>query len=369
MKVNRDYLNIFKEPALFGALAARHTFKRKANVASDAILIVNVCLIGEFAASAPAMRELIRQNEDRPIDLLVSPALKSLAQHMIGVRMVYSARSVFARESEGTPDDEFSFHAYEKIIVLRISPDAYRMLDTIETAHIKTGLPHFVTYGAHLGWNLLRGKTPKSWREITFSMVGAPPRDIPFGEIFDFSSAEYKRVRTLPAMHTTQKKIIIHTGASWSTNRWDTNKWIELIKKLYTLDNFRLTFVGAKKDAEEYQFISSRLPFKTHSLIGTIDIVDLTLVLHASDCFIGVDSGPRNLAHLVDLPSVTLLGPGPHMFTPHNPRDIVLDRCGGRGLYQRFFHKEKNRFIDCISPQDVYEAFTVLLPTPRERSG
>ncbi len=363
MKVNFDYLNIFKEPVLFIALIVRHAFTQKAKVESDAILIVNVCLIGEFAASVPALHEFIRTHKDTEIDLLVSPPLKALAEHLRGVRMVYTAQSVFARTIERPHAGEQPFGSYKKIMVMRISPDAYRVLGTIETVQVQTGFLHLVSYGVHLAWNLLAGTTPRSWRDVSFDMLGEAPRDIPFDDLFGFPPADYERVRALPALETPQKKIIVHTGASWSMNHWSADKWVACIKELHELGDFRFIFVGAKKDEEDERYISSRLPFPLYSLISHVNLVDLALVLRTSDYFIGVDSGPRNLAHLADLPSITLLGPGPHMFTPHNPRDIVLDRSGGRGLYQRFFY-QKNRFIERITPEEVCEAFTVLLSTP-----
>lgn len=363
MNVNFDYFNIFKEPLLFIALIARHAFKRNATAEFGTVLIVNTCLIGEFAASAPALHEYIRAHADKKIDLLVSPPLKTLAEHMAGIRAVYTAKSVFARELERARDREQLPSAYEEALVLRISPDAYRLLGAINIKRMRTGFPYFITYGIHIAWNLLRGATPRSWREVNFAMVGAAPRAAPFDEIFSVSPEEYARVRTLPALATAQKKIIIHTGASWSMNHWNADKWIELIKKLHVLGNFRFIFVGANKDEEDYRYISSRLPFPIHSLIGHVDLFDLALVLRKSDYFIGVDSGPRNLAHLAGLPSITLLGPGPHMFTSPNPHDIVLDRSGGRGLYQRFF-SQKERFIERITPEDVFTAFNALPSIP-----
>ncbi|MCX6787647.1 MAG: glycosyltransferase family 9 protein [Candidatus Kaiserbacteria bacterium] len=359
MRINFDYLNIFKEPVLFGALMVRRALRRKMTTTSDAILIVNTCLIGEFAASAQALHEFIRAHEGATsIDLLVSPPLKSLAQHVQGVRTVYIAKSVFARTAEHSHDTKQQFGSYKKIIVMRISPDAYRMLGAIETVEMRTSLPHLVTYGIHLAWNLLLGETPRSWREVSFDMLNKAPRNIPFDELFSIPSTEYARIRALPALQTVQKKVIVHTGSSWSMNHWDADNWVELIKKLHALGDFRFIFVGAQKDKADYRYISSRLSLQTYSLIGQIDLLDLTLVLRTSDYFIGVDSGPRNLAHLVGLPSITLLGPGPHMFTPHNPHDIVLDRSEGRGLYQRFFYqREQNRFIERITPQNVYGAF------------
>jgi ADP-heptose:LPS heptosyltransferase len=47
--------------------------------------------------------------------------------------------------------------------------------------------------------------------------------------------------------------------------------------------------------------------------------------MRVSQLFVGIDSGPRHLAHLVDLPSVSLLGPGPKSFQPLNSNARIID--------------------------------------------
>jgi len=347
MKINLDYFNVFKEPALFAALIARHAFTRKTAPKSNAVLIVNPCLIGEFAASAPALYEFTRKHKGTEIDLLVSPMLKSLAQHITGVRAVYTAQSVFARE-------------YKKVIVLRISSDAYRILGAIKTARVQTALPHFIRYGIHLIWNLFRGKAPKSWREVSFAILNEVPRDMPFDDIFSISSEEYARVLALPALQAGREKVVIHTGASWPMMRWEKERWIELLQRINALGLFEFIFVGAERDIEDYEYISSRLKFKTYSVISQINLFELVLLLRSADYFIGIDSGPANMAHLADLQSVTILGPGPHMFMPSNANDIVVDKSNGRGIYQRFFLK-KNGFMQKITVDEVYQSFYNML--------
>jgi ADP-heptose:LPS heptosyltransferase len=122
-------------------------------------------------------------------------------------------------------------------------------------------------------------------------------------------------------------------------------------------------------DTTDYESIAASLPFKMYSLIDAADWLALVLAFRLGDYFIGIDSGPRNLAHLADLPSITLLGPGPHMYTPPNPRDIILDHSNGRGLYQRFFHKKKSCFIDKITPTEVVDAFKELTTRSSPSSG
>ncbi|MDQ1266589.1 MAG: heptosyltransferase, partial [Bacteroidota bacterium] len=51
------------------------------------------------------------------------------------------------------------------------------------------------------------------------------------------------------------------------------------------------------------------------------------LFIRQCDFFIGIDSGPRHIAHLLDLPSISLLGPGPKSFAPLNNNGKVIDKA------------------------------------------
>lgn len=356
--INFDYLNIFKEPVLFCAAFVRHTFASKATEHTGRILIINTCLVGEFAASLPALHAFIEQNQNKKIDLLVSPLLKSLSERIRGIDYVYTAKSVFARTAEEHIERTALSGSYEMVYVLRISPDSYRALGTIKTAGLKTAFWPMTLYGVHLWWNILIAKTPRTWREVSFEVFGLVPHNTPFEAIFDFTTEDYHKLEQKFPTAALPNKIIIHTGASWIANRWPTQNWIETLKKLHS-SGYTFVFVGSKSDVAEYETIAKQLPFKTYSLVGQTDVLEMVLLLRRAQFFIGVDSGPRNFAHLVDLPSITLLGPGPHMYTPPNPRDILLDRSAGRGLSQRFFNQKK-LLIERITPQDVADAFARL---------
>ncbi len=354
---NFDYFNIRKEIFLFFKIAfVKNFISDKTAYKSGGILIVNPCLIGDFMASVLAIRDFIKRNSDKKIDIIVSPPLKSLAQRIIGVRNVFIAKSVYERKLERTAEENQNFDAYEKVVVLRASPEAYRIIKRISAAKIETGLWHFLKYGFHMGGKLIARRIPKPFREINFEMLEGVPRDIPFDEIFKFKPEDYENIKTLPVIRLHNKKIIIHTGSSWPMMRWEKEKWVRLLQKIHTLGFFEFIFIGAEKDIEDYEYISSHLKFKTHSVISQISLPELMLLLRSADYFIGVDSGPANMAHLVHLRSIVIFGPGPHMFMPSDSNDIIIDKSNGRGFYQRFFLK-KNGFIQRIDAEEVYQAF------------
>ena len=358
-KVNLDYLNLYQEIPLFCALIVSSFFRKKARHITGNVLIVNTCLIGEFAASVPAIRDYIERNENVAVDLMVSPPLKPLAERIRGVRGVYVARSLYGRRIEGTERAEQTFAVYDKIFVMRISGDAFRLVRRISFGAIRTGLLEYGGYAIHLWGSILNRKVPKQWVELNFKMLGGALRNLSFDEIFQFLESDYADVARLEALQTTGKKVIIHTGAGWVMKKWDTDKWIELLNRVRHLGDVRLIFVGGAEDADDYAVIAAKLKSPSYSLIGTIDLLQLLLVLRQSDYFIGTDSGPKNMAHLADTRSVAILGPGPHFYMPWSKKDAVIDKSHGRGLYQMFFAK-KNGFIDQITADEVYEAFKKL---------
>ncbi len=352
---NSDYFNLWKEIPLF-CLLGIILRKEKANIYKGRILIVNPCLIGEFAASVPAMADFVQRNRGKKIDLIVSAPLKILAERIVGINNVYVASSVFKRSSELFNYENQIPSGYEEIILLRVSAGVYNALKKVSARSIKTGAWTLARYSFHLLTSSISRRTPKQWRIVNFEMLGGAPREIPFDEIFKFRPEDYENINALPALGSPKKKVIVHTGSSWLMMRWEKEKWVKLLQKIQALGFFEFIFVGETKDIEDYEYISSHLKFKTHSVISQINLLELILLLRSADYFIGVDSGPANMAHLAHLRSIVIFGPGPHMFTPSDSNDIIIDKSNGRGLYQRFFLK-KNGFIQKISAEEVYQAF------------
>ncbi len=233
------------------------------------------------------------------------------------------------------------------------------MIKKVPHQSLETGLSSFLYYGLHLCASVVVGKTPRTWREINCEMLKVPMRDVDFEEMFDFSSEAVARIRALPVFNKNETTIAVHTGASWTMNHWPTSNWVELLKKINAEKKVRFIFLGSGSEKEDFDYIASQLPFPIYSLIGTLDIKDLTLVLRQSDYFIGIDSGPANLAHLAGIKNIWLLGPAPHMFGPPNESSVLIDHSGGRHVWERFFAK-KNSVIASITPAEVYDAFKTL---------
>lgn len=324
------------------------------------ILIVSPCLIGEFVASIPAIYDFINRHPHKKIDLLVTPQLELLAKKISGIHKVFITKSVYVGRSKDKIDyKKQEFGLYEMIFFLRISELAYVITFHIKDSEIRTSFVKMFAYVAHLVKSMFIGRTPKSWRSLNFDILGGKESDFPIEKMFSFNKEDYDRVGALEVFKNKKDKIIIHVGTKWSMKRWDKDRWVELLKKMNKLGDFHFIFVGGEDDVKDYEYISSRLDFKVESLIKKISLSDLILVLKKAEYFIGIDSGPSNMAHLVGLRSMTIYGPGPHMYMPSDPEDVVFDKTRGRGLYQLLF-KVGNSYINRISVNEVHEAFLKL---------
>jgi hypothetical protein len=122
------------------------------------------------------------------------------------------------------------------------------------------------------------------------------------------------------------RTVVVHTGSDSRVHLWRVDKWVALLERLHQLKDVSFVFVGGtEEEARMFDEISRRVSFPLHSVIRQYDLLEVVMLLRMSNLFVGVDSGPRHLAHLVDLPSVSLLGPGPKSFQPLNRNATVAD--------------------------------------------
>jgi len=356
-KINWDYLSLYKEmPFIFSTYFIK---KEKFTKKTRNILIVNPCVVGEFVASLPALRMFIKKNKNCKIDIMVSPLLEPLAKRIKGIRKVYFAESVYSRKEESSKKEKQEFGSYDLVLVMRMSKNSRSLLKHINYQKLKTSLKPMAKYALHLLNCNLKGTQPKSWREINFEIVGEKITEVSLEEILEFNRKDYSKIDALNELKTKDKIILIHTGPAWIMKRWENQKWAGLIRKINSLGGYRFIFVGAGNAKKDFEEISKKLDFTIYSIINKISLLELLLVMKKSGYFIGIDSGPRNMAHLSNLRSITLLGPSGRQFMPSNKKDIIIDKTNGWNIYETFFYK-KNRFINKIKPDEVFQAFKKL---------
>jgi len=325
------------------------------------ILIVNNGLIGEFITSLPAVRHLLDET-DAEVDIIVSPPLEPLVKRMIGINTVFTRHSVYHRDTEQWTNRRERFNHYDCVVVLQLSRDSYNVLKDIGYRRIKLALGTYMKYVVYIAGNIRAKTNLKQLEDVLFDALEVKrAKKVEFDEVFRFSGKDHEKIARFPFLRdTASRKVFIHTGSGWQFKHWRKNRWVELLRIIHTLGRFQFIFVGGtEKEAADFHDIGRQLPFEVYSLVKKVDLGELALMMKNGHYFIGVDSGPRHIAHFQNLPSVCLLGPGPKIYSPRNRNAVIIDRS--KCLCTNLFCYKKERCMDRIGVGDVVNKFETIL--------
>jgi ADP-heptose:LPS heptosyltransferase len=329
------------------------------------ILIINTCLIGDILASLPAMISFIEKSKNAQIDVIVPSSAKDLIEKVKGINRVYIAKSVSNRKHEKNlmpsgKKKELLAENYDLIVVMRLSKDAFYMVKALKPKQVKVSFFTYTRYLLHLLKHVVyKRRGVKQYRELNFELVDEDKVHKKFEEIFSFSKQDYQEIQRLAIMRGRGKKVLIHAGSGWRKN-WPNNRWANLLKKVNKIGNFKFIFIGSTDQEEEnFKAIKKQLNFRVYSLIKKTNLSQLMLIMRESDYFIGIDSGPRNMAHVAELRSVSLLGPGPKHFMPLSEKDVIIDKSNCKCTHLFCFKKKK--CMNEITSEDVFKGFKKLI--------
>jgi ADP-heptose:LPS heptosyltransferase len=360
-RFNYNYFNMFKELPLLLQVDAIYGAKKKEYPEPKSILIISTSLIGDFIVSIPAIYYYINKNSNAEIDLVVAPIMQPLARNIRGLRSVYSMNTIFHRRGDKNLKDEWKGKHYDLVLLMRIPKSIMRLLKLIDFHQVKTYLGPFLKFGINMYRSSLGKEELKQMSDVSFEIMGEKDikiKNIDAGQVFEFNAEEIDRINKLPIFSETEgrRRIIIHTGSGWRVKFWENSRWIEFLTKINQLGDFSFIFIGSGKQEEQaYEYIQDRLDFPVHSVIRQFNIWESLLFFGQCDMFIGIDSGPRHIAHLLDIPSIVLLGPGPKTFEPLNSKWRIIDKsnCGCTNLVCM----QKRTCMDKITVEDVVAAF------------
>ena len=334
-RINYDYLWEAIKEGMILIKTTISTKKIKSN--PETTLIIHTCGIGgigDFFVCLPAIYSYIQKNKT---DLLVLPQVEELAKSIKGVNNVLTKNSDIKK-------------SYDNVYVIRINSWSSKMLKKIKFNGIRTSLSSIIK-------DNLRSFFTKSqltqWRDLTYDILQIKKEKVNYKKIFNFSGKE--KIINSPEMQDVGKKIIIHTGSGWHVKLWENEKWACLIKDINKLGKFNFIFVGGDEEKKAFEEIQKMVDFKINSLINKISIKELAIILNNSNYFIGIDSGPRNMANSFDIPSVGLPIVGQKIFMPPNDRHIIINADGKNDSL--FFFLGKKTILQKLQPEEVLSAF------------
>ncbi len=106
------------------------------------------------------------------------------------------------------------------------------------------------------------------------------------------------------------RTIVLHVGGGWIYRRWSETKWIELIHILQEKPHQKILVIGGAGEKDVLQTIESHLIKRKNVEFIVSTLEQLIIHINQSALFIGLDSGPMNLAVCLNKNNIALFGPG-----------------------------------------------------------
>jgi ADP-heptose:LPS heptosyltransferase len=361
-RFNYNYFNMFKELPLLLQVDAAYGAKKKEYPSPKSILIISTSLIGDFIVSLPAINYYVNKHHDAEIDIIVAPVMQPLARNIERLRNIYSMLTIFQRNRDKGLKDEWKGRHYDLVLLMRVPKSILRLLKIIDFYQVKTYLSSFLKWGLNMYRSAIGKEDLRQMVDVSFEIMGEKENKVKVVnacEILDFKPEETAAMAQHRILVETEgtKRILIHTGSGWRVKFWALEKWVEFFKRVNPSGNYSFIFIGSGKQEETaFDYIQSKLDFKLYNGIKQFNIWESVLFFRQCDFFIGIDSGPRHIAHLLDVPSIVLLGPGPKTFEPLNSHSRIIDKsnCGCTNLVCF----QKRTCMQKISADDLVEAFS-----------
>jgi ADP-heptose:LPS heptosyltransferase len=98
---------------------------------------------------------------------------------------------------------------------------------------------------------------------------------------------------------------VVHTGGGSRFKKWNVEQWIELCDFL----GDKVMLVGTSSDFEKLTYITGQINEHIEIRI-TKSLQELLHVIYEAQIYVGLDSGPANIASMLGRPCVVLFGPG-----------------------------------------------------------
>lgn len=141
---------------------------------------------------------------------------------------------------------------------------------------------------------------PAAWADMVAELVPGP-------EPAPYRPQEWAAPVAAPFERPTSRYAVLHIGASYSLKQWPSERWTALAAELQSRGITPVWSAGRNEAA----LVQAADPAgRYRSTAGQLDLAQLWQLLAGAQLLVCPDTGIAHLARLVDVPTVTLFGPG-----------------------------------------------------------
>jgi heptosyltransferase-2 len=325
------------------------------------ILIVRLDHIGDFVCTSPLFRNIKAQFPNAAITALVNPVSRDLAQRnpFIDNVMVFSP----------------FWLGREKKFLLK---DVLRLLRNIRREEFDLGIDprgdlfsivimflgrvkYRIGYGITGGGFLLDQKYAYDRNahiiERNLKVLRALNTPLKFDSAEVYYSDDDKNLveKLLQEIgHANAKAIVLHPFAGTPAKQWPEENFRKLIYALRR-DNWNIFMVGTKQDAPTYSNV--------YDVRGRLNLTQLAYLIKRVGFFVGLDSGPANIAAATGVPTVVICS-GTNISEQWLPSldtvSLIYKNVTCRPCAQIICPKEKHCCMEDITVEEIIDTINGL---------
>ena len=325
------------------------------------ILIVRLDHIGDFVCTTPLFKNIRKKFPEAKITVLINSVSKDLAYRDPNIDKVI----IFSPAHLARNDKSSVFEGLRRVIKdvrafkFDLSIDPRGDLLSILIMWLG-GVKHRVGYGITGGGFLLNkeGAYDKDIHIIDRNLALLKDLNVP---IEDRSPSVYFNEKDIEAVEgllgkKVTKAVVIHPFAGAVSRGWDKSNFQDLINRL-KLSGFTIFIIGTKDDGCDYRDIVD--------MRGKFSLPQLAYFIKRMGCFIGLNSGPANIAAALGVPSV-VISSGTNIIEdwvpPNNNVRFVYKDIACRPCERKVCPKERYECMDGITVEEVFDKFKEIFP-------
>ncbi|ADJ29302.1 glycosyltransferase family 9 protein [Nitrosococcus watsonii] len=272
------------------------------------ILFFTLSNIGDAVLTTPALEALQQCFPEAAIDLVADPRSAQLFAHCPYRGRIFHKKKKAGWQGLLSLVYQLRRVPYDLVVDLRTDGLAYllRAQKRLTKRGIKPAGPHAVERHMAIVASLRSPAAP-----IPPCRVWLQAKQVQFAKA---------QLSPLPG----HRWLALGPGANWLPKIWPASAFTALVN---TVKNHfdGVVLVGGLQDRERSQAISAHLPLPYVDLCGNTDLLQVAAVLQQASIFVGNDSGLGHLAAAMNIPTLTLFGPGqPERYHPWGNRNAYV---------------------------------------------
>lgn len=319
---NKVIINWLLEKTTFVLLYPfrRHTGNGLSGIKN--ILLVEPFQMGDILSLTPLIDPLQKKFPGAKISFLTKPGSGAVMQYDSRIHKIYT--SDFPWSDHGVKKFRlgrvlasflFAFSLRKERFDLGIDSRGdirSQILMVLAGCSLRLGYQNYLQSNLNLSGHLLNLSMPRpdyrhryEWNSYLLTLLG-----IEKNELLPIRFPSFKPDKLSSAIAGSNFPIVIHVGGGWIYRRWSEAKWIQLINALEERESSNLLIIGGQGEKEILERIQSGVNVKDTVQFRITTFSEMIELINQSTLFIGLDSGPMNLATCLNKKVIALFGPG-----------------------------------------------------------